>query len=54
MIEAFWAEFEADTGIHGPYEAWAFGDPSLPQISTKLALIVRDGPKPATAGLASD
>jgi len=54
MIEAFWAEFEADTGIDGPYEAWAFGDPSLRELSTKLALLVRDGPKRATAGLASD
>ncbi len=54
MIEAFWAEFVAATGIDGPYEAWAFGDPSLPDLSTKLALTVRDGPKRATAGLASD
>lgn len=54
MIEAFWAEFVAATGIDGPYEAWAFGDPSLPELSTELALLVRDGPKRATAGMASD
>ena len=54
MIEAFWAEFVAATGIDGPYEAWAFGDPSLPDLATELALLVRDGPKRATAGLASD
>jgi uncharacterized protein YhfF len=54
MIEAFWAEFVAATGIDGPYEAWAFGDPSLPDLATELALLVRDGPKRATAGLVSD
>jgi len=54
MIEAFWAEFVAATGVDGPYEAWAFGDPSLPELATELALLVRDGPKRATAGLASD
>ena len=54
MIEAFWTEFSEATGIDGPREAWAFGDPSLPGLATKLALLVRDGPKRATAGLASE
>ena len=54
MIEAFWSSFVAATGIDGPYEVWAFGDPSLPELATDLALLVRDGPKRATAGLASD
>ena len=54
MIEAFWAEFTETTGIDGPYEVWAFGDPSLPDLATELALLVRDGPKRATTGLASD
>ena len=54
MIEAFWTEFVEATGIDGPHDAWAFGDPSLPDLATKLALLVRDGPKRATAGLASD
>ena len=54
MIEAFWSAFVAATGIDGPYESWAFGDPSLPDLATGLALLVRDGPKRATAGLASD
>jgi uncharacterized protein YhfF len=54
MIETFWAAFVAATGTDGPYEAWAFGDPSLPDLATELALLVRDGPKRATAGLASD
>ena len=55
MIAEFWARFVDVTGIDGPYEAWAFGNPSsLPDLSTELALLVRDGPKRATAGLLSD
>ena len=54
MIEAFWAEFVAATGIDGPYEVWAFGDPSMPKLATDLGLLLRDGPKRATTGLASD
>ena len=54
MIEEFWTRFVAATGIDGTYEAWAFGDPSLPEMGTKLALLVRDGPKRATAGLAAE
>ena len=54
MIETFWAEFVAATGIDGPYEAWAFGDESLGDLATELALLVRDGPKRATAGLAAE
>ena len=42
------------TGIDGPYEAWAFGDESVPDMATELALLVRDGPKRATAGLAAE
>lgn len=49
MIKAFWAEFVAATGIDGDYEAWAFAD-SIPSLATELALLVRDGPKRATAG----
>lgn len=54
MVEDFWVEFEAATGISGPYEAWGFGGPSFPDMATELALLVRDGPKRATAGLADD
>jgi len=54
MSEEFWAEFVENTGIDGPYEAWAFGDGSLSDLATELALLVRDGPKRATAGLASE
>jgi uncharacterized protein YhfF len=49
MIEEFWAEFVAATGIDGPYEAWAFAD-AVPDLATELALLVRDGPKRATVG----
>lgn len=52
MIEEYWAEFVAATGIDGAYEAWAFGDAdAMPELSTALALLVRDGPKRATASL---
>ena len=55
MIEEFWSGFVAATGIAGPYTAWAFGDPSaMPALSTELALLVRDGPKRATAGLLAE
>jgi uncharacterized protein YhfF len=53
MVEEFWASFVASTGIDGPYEASAFAD-SIPDLATELALLVRDGPKRATAGLLSD
>jgi len=54
LIEEFWSGFVTATGIDGPYEAWAFGDASLADMATKLALLVRDGPKRATAGLAAE
>jgi uncharacterized protein YhfF len=54
MIEEYWAEFVATTGIDGQHESWAFGDLSLPDLATKLALLVRDGPKRATAGLVAE
>jgi uncharacterized protein YhfF len=43
-VERFWREFVAATGIDGPYTAWAFGSDA-----TRLGLLVRDGPKRATA-----
>jgi uncharacterized protein YhfF len=53
MIEEFWSEFVEATGIDGPHRASAFAD-SIPDLATELALLVRDGPKRATAGLSSD
>ncbi|HEY0387324.1 MAG TPA: ASCH domain-containing protein [Gaiellales bacterium] len=43
-VRSFWQRFVAATGIDGPYTAWSFG--SNP---TELGLLVRDGPKRATA-----
>jgi len=49
-IEAFWAEFAAAVGVDAPYEATAFAETS-PDLATELGLLVRDGPKRATAGV---
>lgn len=55
VIGEFWRQFVEATGIDGSYRAWAFGEtPALPDLSTELALLVRDGPKRATAGLLAD
>src|SRR5437763_16584469 len=51
-VEAFWRRFVAATGIDGPYTAWGFG--SSPEQATELGLLVRDGPKRATASRVSD
>ena len=50
-VEAFWRRFVAATGIDGPYTAWGFGDSAA--MATELGLLVRDGPKRATASLRS-
>lgn len=49
VIERFWSDFVAATGIDGEYTAWGFG--ATPQQATELGLLVRDGAKRATAGL---
>jgi uncharacterized protein YhfF len=51
-VEAFWRRFVDATGIDGPHTAWGFG--SSPQMATELGLLVRDGPKRATASLVAD
>lgn len=51
-VEAYWRRFVAATGIDGPYTAWGFGN--TPRMMTDLGLLVRDGPKRATASLPSD
>jgi uncharacterized protein YhfF len=51
-VEAFWRRFVAATGIDGPHTAWGFG--SSPEMATELGLLVRDGPKRATASLRAD
>ena len=51
-VEAFWGEFVAATGIDGEHTAWGFG--ADPEMATELGLLVRDGPKRATASLRSE
>ena len=51
-VEEFWRRFVAATGIDGPYTAWGFG--SSPEQATELGLLVRDGPKRATASRYAD
>ncbi len=51
-VEQFWAQFTAETGIEGSYTTSYFGD--SPELQTELALLVRDGPKRATAGLLAE
>jgi uncharacterized protein YhfF len=50
-VEEFWRRFVAATGIDGSHTAWGFG--SSPEQATELGLLVRDGPKRATASLVS-
>ena len=51
-VEEFWRRFVTATGIDGPYTAWGFG--SSPEMATNLGLLVRDGPKRATASRVAD
>lgn len=51
-LAEFWTRFVDATGIDGPHTAWAFGD--TPAMQTELGLLVRDGPKRATAGLVDE
>ena len=50
-LEAFWRSFVEETGIDGPYTAWAFGND--PAMADDLGRLVRDGPKRATTSLLS-
>ena len=52
--ETFWNEFSAASGVESPYTAWAFGDEKDPEQQTKLGMLVREGPKRATAGLLAE
>jgi uncharacterized protein YhfF len=50
-VERFWARFLAETGgLDGPYRVGGFAE-EYPEVATELGLLVRDGPKRATAGL---
>jgi uncharacterized protein YhfF len=48
QVAEFWRSFVEATGIDGAYTAWGFASGPL---MTELGLLVRDGPKRATAGL---
>jgi uncharacterized protein YhfF len=50
-VAGYWRRFVAATGIDGAYTAWGFGNTE--QMATELGLLVRDGPKRATASLRS-
>jgi uncharacterized protein YhfF len=47
-VAEFWRAFTETTGIDGPYTAWGFGS-GTDELATVLGLLVRDGPKRATA-----
>jgi len=47
-VASFWRRFTEATGIDGPYTAWGFGRGG-DELATRLGLLVRDGPKRATA-----
>jgi uncharacterized protein YhfF len=53
-IVTFWDRFVRATGLDGPHDAWGFGDDSMPEMMTELALLVRDGPKRATTGVLAE
>jgi uncharacterized protein YhfF len=50
-VEEYWRRFVAATGVDGPHTAWGFGNTA--EMATTLGLLVRDGPKRATASLRS-
>ncbi len=50
-VGRFWSAFVAATGTDGDHAAWGFGND--PGMATELGLLVRDGPKRATASLRS-
>lgn len=47
-----WSEYSTASATVGPYTAEAFAE-ELPEVATQLALLVRDGPKRATASVLS-
>ncbi len=48
-VASMGAAYRTATGYDGPFTAWGFGDRSGPELMTQLGLLVRDGPKRATA-----
>jgi len=52
--EALWAEFAGAEVVNDDFAAWTFGPGDDATLATKLAVIVRDGPKRATTSLLLD
>jgi uncharacterized protein YhfF len=50
-VARYWSEFVEATGTDGDHTAWGFGNTA--EMMTELGLLVRDGPKRATASLRS-
>ena len=53
-VARMWADYVAATGASGTYTAWGFADDAKPDLMTELGLLVRDGPKRATAAREAD
>ncbi|NNC91279.1 MAG: ASCH domain-containing protein [Acidimicrobiia bacterium] len=53
-IAEFWDGFVAAGGPDTRYTAWHFGADDDPGLQTELALLVRHGPKRATAGVLAE
>ena len=53
-VAGLWDEYVAATGTSGRYYVWGFGRDGNPEQRTRLGLLVRDGPKRATAGREDD
>ena len=49
-----WADFCSATDVDAPFDAFGFGGDDTPELRDELALLVRDGPKRATAGRLAD
>jgi uncharacterized protein YhfF len=50
-VQEFWGRFVVETGVDGEHTAFGFGSDA--EMATELGLLVRDGPKRATASLRS-
>lgn len=50
-LQEFWGRFVVETGVNGEHTAFGFGSDA--EMATELGLLVRDGPKRATASLRS-
>jgi uncharacterized protein YhfF len=51
---ALWTDYSPAHDVNATHRTWAFGPGDDPAIATKLAMLVRDGPKRATTSLWDD